>query len=71
MIVRPENFQVVRNAPKTVSGKIDKVHFFGSHLLLEVLSKDQLFHVTSHNASLVEQEQVNLKLSWQDSRYKP
>ena len=71
MIVRPENFQVVRKAPKTVSGKIDKVHFFGNHLLLDVLSNGQLFHVTSHKASLVEQEQVNLKLSLHDTRYKP
>jgi len=62
MIVRPENFQVVSKGPKTVSGKIDKVHFFGSHLLLEVLSKGQRFHVASHNASLVNQEQVNLKI---------
>jgi ABC-type Fe3+/spermidine/putrescine transport system ATPase subunit len=71
MIVRPENFQVSRKAPKTISGKIDKVHFFGNHLLLEVLSKGQRFHVTSHNASLIEEEQVNLKLSSQDPRFKP
>jgi len=70
-IARPENFQIVRKASKTISGKIDKVHFFGNHLLLEVLSKNQRFHVTSHNASIVEQEQVNLKLSLRDTRYKP
>jgi iron(III) transport system ATP-binding protein len=70
MIVRPENFQIVRKAPKTVSGKIGKVHFFGNHLLLEVFSKGQLFHVTSHNSSLVEQEQVSLKLLLHDSKHK-
>jgi ABC-type Fe3+/spermidine/putrescine transport system ATPase subunit len=70
IIVRPENFQVVRKASKTISGKIDKIHFFGNHLLLEVLSKGDRFYVTTHSASLVEQEQVNLKLSLPPAAYK-
>lgn len=71
IIVRPENFHIARKAPKTVSGKIEKIHFFGDHFQLEVLSNGQCFHVSSHDASLAEQEQVNLKLSMDSTRNKP
>jgi iron(III) transport system ATP-binding protein len=62
-IVRPENFSVTKKGDKTVSGKIDRINFFGSHRLVEVMVKDQRFFVSYNSASLKVGEIVNLKLS--------
>jgi ABC-type Fe3+/spermidine/putrescine transport system ATPase subunit len=61
-IVRPENFRLVPKGPKTVSGKIDRVHFLGHYVMVEVLVKDQRFYVASENTALVKEETVNVKL---------
>jgi len=61
MIVRPEQFQLVPKSAKTISGQIEKVHFFGSHLLLEVEAKEQRFYVTS-NEIKTPGEKVHFKI---------
>lgn len=62
-IVRPENFSLTKKGDKTVSGKIDRINFFGNHSLLEVEIKDKCIFVSSENATLKIGETVHLKLS--------
>ncbi len=61
MIVRPEQFQLVPKGAKTISGQIEKVHFLGSHLLLEVEVKEQLFCVAT-NEIKTPGEKVHFKI---------
>jgi ABC-type Fe3+/spermidine/putrescine transport system ATPase subunit len=62
MIVRPEKFRIVRKGPKTLPGKVKRIHFFGNHLLLEVQAKELLVYVTTQDVALTKEKSVNLKL---------
>jgi ABC-type Fe3+/spermidine/putrescine transport system ATPase subunit len=61
IIVRPENFQLTKKDPKTISGHIDKINFYGNHFLLEVSTKQQQIFVITNN-HLQPGERVHLKL---------
>jgi ABC-type sugar transport system ATPase subunit len=61
IIVRPENFQLTKKDIKTVSGRIDKINFYGNHFLVEVSTKQQQIFVITNN-HLQPGEPVHLKL---------
>ncbi|MBS1506300.1 MAG: ABC transporter ATP-binding protein [Bacteroidetes bacterium] len=63
-IVRPENFSFTKKEGKTLTGKIDRIHFYGNHCLVELQVKDQRFFVESSITSLKVGDAVNLKLSF-------
>jgi iron(III) transport system ATP-binding protein len=62
VIVRPEHFQLVAKASKTISGQIERIHFFGTHLLLEVQAKGQLFYVATTEGKHVVGEKMHLRI---------
>src|SRR6185369_5561444 len=62
MIVRPEQFQLVPKSAKTISGQIEKVHFLGSRLLLEIAVKEQRFYVTTNEITKTPGEKVHFKI---------
>jgi ABC-type Fe3+/spermidine/putrescine transport system ATPase subunit len=62
IIVRPENFQLTTKGAKTVSGYIDKIHFYGNHWLLEVFAKEQRIYVIANN-HLTPGDCVHMKLT--------
>jgi ABC-type sugar transport system ATPase subunit len=50
-IIRPEQFSIVPEAQNAISGTIEKVLFYGSYMILDVMAQDLLLHIysTSHN----------------------
>jgi ABC-type Fe3+/spermidine/putrescine transport system ATPase subunit len=45
VIVRPEDFAIVKNGRKTISGNVSQIHNYGSHLLTEVSAEKKIFFV--------------------------
>jgi ABC-type sugar transport system ATPase subunit len=49
VLVRPENFKLLSKEKKRVTGKVSKVHFFGSYYEVEIMVKDFLITVRTTN----------------------
>jgi iron(III) transport system ATP-binding protein len=62
VIVRPEHFQLVAKGPKTISGQIEKIHFLGTYLLLEIQAKEQFFYVATIENKHVVGVKVHLRI---------
>ncbi len=63
LIFRPEDFKLVGNGAKTLSGIIDKIHFLGDHVIIEVLVGEQRFAVSAIETRLTVGDSVWLKLN--------
>jgi ABC-type sugar transport system ATPase subunit len=63
LIIRPENFSIVKNKLRTMPGKISAVTFFGSYYEVEVSLEEITVSVIMNNGNFKVGKKVNVALS--------
>jgi iron(III) transport system ATP-binding protein len=57
-IIRPEQFAIVPEAQNAISGTIEKVLFYGSFMILDVMAEGMLLHIYATNQNYIVGDKV-------------
>lgn len=62
IILRPENFAIVKSGSKTVSGEIIETHYYGHHTFVEIESSEKIFMVRVNEDGCSLNKKVKIKI---------